>query len=447
MDDIETRIGQWRGYLSRRAVLHADDVAELEGHLRDQIERLEASGLSADEAFLIGVTRIGRINDLAGEYAREHSDRLWKHLVLDETPEAAGRNGALLAIGLAVAAAVAIKLPALFGVDATGQGAEFYLRNVGLLVLPFVATFFLVRRRASVATIVTVAAGFVAAAVVMNAYPFAPAGQTAVLAGIHVLLALWLVAGIAYADGDVRSTSARMDVIRFSGEWFVYLVLLVLGGGVLSALTFAVFASIGLSPAVFVAEWLIPCGGAAAVVVAAWLVEAKQSVIENIAPVLTRVFTPLFTLLLLAFIVAASLHGSFVEDGRELLILFDAVLLVVVALLLYSISARTSLAPPTWFEKLQLLMIAAALVVDVFVLVAMVGRIGEYGASANKLASLGVNLILVANLAGAGWHHLRFVRGTGRFETVERWQTGFLPVYLAWAAVVVIVFPPVFGFV
>ena len=36
--------------------------------------------------------------------------------------------------------------------------------------------------------------------------------------------------------------------------------------------------------------------------VASWLVEAKQNVIENMAPVLTHLFTPLFTLLLLAFL-------------------------------------------------------------------------------------------------------------------------------------------------
>jgi hypothetical protein len=42
-------------------------------------------------------------------------------------------------------------------------------------------------------------------------------------------------------------------------------------------------------------------GGAGAVIVASWLVEAKQSVIENMAPVLTRLFTPFFAATLLVF--------------------------------------------------------------------------------------------------------------------------------------------------
>jgi hypothetical protein len=444
---IEGRIDEWRSYLAHSPALRPDDIAELEGQLREQIDGLTGSGLSPDEAFLIAVSRIGRIDELSREYGREHADRLWKQLIAVGPDEPAPRRGFALALGLACGAAVAVKVPALFGLTLTGSSADFVLRNALLLVLPFLAVFFLVRRRAASPVILTVAAAFVAAAAVMNAFPFVAGGATQLLAAIHVGVVLWLVIGVAYTGGRWRSTTARMDFIRFTGEWFVYVVLLGLGGGVLAGLTIGVFSAIGMDPSMFVVEWLLPCGAAGAVVIAAWLVEAKQSVIENIAPVLTRVFTPLFTALLVALIVAAAIHGSFVDSGRDLLIVFDLVLLVVVALLLYSLSAREPLAPAGWFDRLQLLMIVAALVVDILVLIAMIGRVGEYGASANKLASLGLNLILFANLAGAGWHHLRFVGHRGSFARVESWQTAYVPVYLGWAALVVVVFPPVFGFV
>ena len=68
-----------RQFARRRS---AGDVAELEAHLRDQIDGLEASGLSSDEAFLVAVKRMGRLDDLSREFAREHSDRLWKQLVV-----------------------------------------------------------------------------------------------------------------------------------------------------------------------------------------------------------------------------------------------------------------------------------------------------------------------------------------------------------------------------
>jgi hypothetical protein len=450
---IEDQIATWRAYVSRPQAIDGRDVDELEDHLRGQIDRLEASGLDGDEAFLVAVKRLGGLDDLSREFAREHSDRLWKQLMFPGEPRAPRAGGLLLAVGLAVGAGLAIKIPALFGVN-FGEGGDFYGRYFAVLVLPFLAAYFLVRRSASLSTIAIVAAPFVLGAIVMAVYPFAPDGATLVLAATHIAVALWFVTGIAYVGGRVRSSRARMDFIRFTGEWAVYLALIAIGGGVLIALTMGVFSAIDLDAEWFVQEWMVPCGLAGAIVIAAWLVEAKQSVIENIAPVLTKLFTPLFTLLLLAFIVAGFVQGDLVDGGgtevfgqRDLLILFDIVLVVVVGLLLYALSARDGLAPPSWFDRLQLLMVVAALVVDIMVLVAMIGRIAEYGASPNKLASLGLNIILFANLAGAAWLQLRFSMRRTPFESLERWQTGFVPVYLAWAAIVVLAFPPLFAYV
>ena len=451
---IEDQISTWRAYVSRPEAIDGRDVDELEDHLRGQIDRLEASGLDGDEAFLVAVKRLGGLDDLSREFAREHSERLWKQLMFRDEPRAPRTGGGLLlAVGLAMGAALAVKIPALFGIEFAENG-DFYGRWYALLVLPFLAAYFLVRRKASLATIAVVAVPFVAAAVVMAVYPFAPGGATLMLAATHLVVVLWLVSGVAYVDGRVRSSRARMDFIRFTGEWVVYLALIALGGGVLIALTMGVFAAIDLDAGWFVEEVMVPCGLAGAIIVAAWLVEAKQSVIENIAPVLTKLFTPLFTLLLLAFIVAGFIQGNLIDDSttevfgqRDLLILFDIVLVVVVGLLLYALSARDPLAPPSWFDRMQLVMVVAALVVDVMVLVAMVGRIAEWGASPNKLASLGLNVILLANLAGAAWLQLRFAMHRAPYERLDRWQTGFMPVYLAWAAIVVVVFPPLFGYV
>ena len=266
-----------------------------------------------------------------------------------------------------------IKLPALLGLDPTGA---FTARNAPVLVLMYLAAFFLVRRRAGIGTIAAVAGPFVGIAVILNAYPFAEDGMTLPLAVVHSFVALWIVTGIAYVNGLWRSATARMDFVRFTGEWVVYLALIALGGGVLAALTIGVFGAIGLDAQPFVENWLIPCGVAGAVVIAAWLVEAKQSVIENIAPVLTKVFTPLFTLLLLVLIVAGILQGGIAAGSdvemfgsSDLMVIFDIVLIVVLGLLLYSLSARERDAAPSWFDGLQLVMVLLALVIDVIVLV------------------------------------------------------------------------------
>jgi hypothetical protein len=67
-----------------------------------------------------------------------------------------------------------------------------------------------------------------------------------------------------------------MDFVRFTGEWVVYYALLALGDGVLVALTAAGFEAIKLEVSWFIQEWVLPRGAVGAVLVAAWLVEAKQ---------------------------------------------------------------------------------------------------------------------------------------------------------------------------
>src|SRR5205085_3703904 len=103
-------------------------------------------------------------------------------------------------------------------------------------------------------------------------------------------------------------------------------------------------------------------------------------------------------------------------------------------------------ALPDFFDRLQLLLVMSALVVDALALAAIASRISEFGFTPNKMAALGENLILLVNLAGSAWLYARFIRHRGAFAVLERWQIAYLPVYSVWAALVVVMFPPLFGY-
>ncbi|MEU8157725.1 permease prefix domain 1-containing protein [Micromonospora sp. NPDC048986] len=448
---LEAQFEQWRQYVLRRRELQPVDADELEDHLRGSVDELVGAGLSPDEAFLVAVKRMGSLDDLSREFAREHSERLWKQLVLtgDSGSPVGGTRSVRdlwVMLGCATGAVVSVKAPALFGLSFADDG-PFYARNFTLFALPWLAAYLAWRRGARRTVIAALAALFVLGAVAANAYPLADDSQSVVVTSIHLPIALWLVVGLAYVADDWRSSRRRMDFIRFTGEWFIYLVLMALGGGVLAAFLFNTFAAIGIVPEAFISQWLLPGGAAAAVVVAGWLVEAKQSVVENIAPVLTRLFTPLFTAALLAFLVAVVWTSHGIDVEREALLLFDLLLVVVLGLLLYSLSARDPLAPPGPFDKLQLALVVSALAIDVLVLLEITGRItDEYGGTPNRAAALGENVILLVNLAWSAWLLLSFIRRRAPFAALERWQTGYLPVYAAWAWIVVLVFPPLFSF-
>ncbi len=441
---VEDDIAAWRSAVTTGGAVTSADADELESHLRDQIGELRAAGLAADEAFLVAVKRLGRVDVLTAAFAREHSDRLWKQLVLTHTADAATPARLPVRMG-AFAVVAAVLLDAAQALARFTPAGEVVLRDLGFFVLPVLAAYFVAVRWTPWRRVALLAAPVVVVAVAVTLYPFRPGGDTELLVAAHLPVLLWFVVGAAYLVGAARGLR-RMDFVRFSGEWAIYLVLIGLGGGVLVGLTGLVLAPITSSAPDALSTWVIPAGAGGAVIVAAWLVEAKKNVIENLAPVLTAIFTPLFAAMLL---VAAAVYAAFGvgrDFDRDLLIVFDVLLLVVLALVLYGLSARDPLRPAGAMDAVRTTAVVAALLLDLLVLGSMLARIGELGLTPNRVAALGLNLLLVVDLAVTAWLSIRLLAGRSTADRLERWQTAYLPVFGAWAAVVVLVLPPAFGF-
>jgi hypothetical protein len=446
MDRVESQIAVWRAYVAKAPALNGRDVDELEAHLRDQIAELDAAGLTADEAFLVAVKRMGDLDSLSREFAREHSGRLWKQLVLkgedEPAPPSSGWLEALLfALGAAVVIQVA-RLAAGFPEEQPG----WLVRNLSLFVLPFLAAYFARRRQLDTRRWALTAAPFVLVGLVVNLYPYGAGSATELLVALHLPVVLWFAVACPYMGGTIGSHERRMDFVRFTGEWVIYYVLIALGGAVLILLTALILEPVGPDVADRVIEWVLPSGAAGAVIVAGWLVESKQRVVENMAPVLTLLFTPLFAVMLTVAAVTYAVSGVAGEFDRELLGVFDALLVVVLGLVLYAMSAREPSRPAGLMDRVQLLAVASALVLDVMVLGAMVARVGDLGFTPNRVAALGLNLVLLVNLAGTAWFSIRFLTGGIAFHRLEHWQTSYLPIFALWATAVVAVLPPLFAF-
>lgn len=473
MSGIEDQISEWKSAVLKHRAVSSEDVEELEGHLRDQIAELTSggpgssgqgsSGLTEEEAFLIAVRRIGATDKVTAEFARVHSNRLWKQLTAIQA-EPASTPKLVWMVVFALAAAIAMQIGRLFWTADTGSGGmwssgigssgTWFLRSYGLfLFLPLVAWFVFLKKPGRKLTIIlaAVSVGLIAAAWLFPFTSQSPAldgtfSASEIVFALHLPILLWLVAGIAFLARQWRSQERRMDFYRFSGEWLIYYTLIAIGGYILMMLTAAILMPFSWQVTYEVYFWLIPSGMAGAVIVAAWLVEAKQSIIENLAPVLAAIFTPLFALLISASAVLYLATRVWVNFNRELLLSFDALLLVVVALVVYGISARESTRPVGANDWIRFVAVLSAIVLDGLVLASMIGRIGEYGLTPNRVAALGLNLILLLNLLGTVWFSLRHLTGRATIGGLERWQTGYLPVYFAWLAFVVLLLPALFGF-
>src|SRR5262245_49636451 len=221
MESVESQITEWRAYVVGAPGGNGRDVRGVGGHLWRQDAELNTAGLTPDEAFLVAVKRIGDVDALSREFAREHSGRLWKQLVLgdDEVPARAA-GGWLEPLVFAVAAAVAVQIARL-AADFPHEVPSWLARNITLFVLPFLAAYFARRRTLDPRRWVLTAVPFVLAALVVNLYPWDPDSATESLVALHLPVALWFVVAYPYMGGTVRAHERRMDFVRFTGEWFI----------------------------------------------------------------------------------------------------------------------------------------------------------------------------------------------------------------------------------
>ncbi len=449
MFELESQIRKWRGHLRSSGSVSEQDLEELESHLRDSIDGLTSRGITTEEAFLVSIRRMGDTEALSEEFAKVTTESLWRQLLVpapDELSRRRQRAELLLVIGLAVLGGLLAKIPALFGFGMDEDNAALYLTNASLFALPSVAIYLIWKRSLSLHFILLAATVFVAAAVLVNLYPFRDPFDTTVLVAVHLPIALLLLLAILYGGPGWRKTGARLDFVRFAGEIFIYSVLIGLGGAALVAVSFGVFQFVEINIESFVVNWVVVFGGCGLLVVAAYLVERKKGRIESITPVLARIFTPLLLVVLISLLLAILVTRRAPAENRELLIWFDLLLALVLGMTLYTMSARDAEERANLWDVMVLALVVVALVVDGVALSGIISRLAEFGITANRLAALGANILLLVNLAFLGLGYARFIFGRLTYQAIVDVQMRCLPAYAIWAALVVIIFPPLFGF-
>lgn len=451
MFDMEREINSWTDHLRAHGHFKESDIHELQSHLRDEIEDLQAAGLSEDESFLLSVKRMGNLDAVSGEFAKVNTENLWKQLLVepaDSNVKKRNRRDIAMVLVFALVAGTLFKLPQIINWNLTGWSEErFYTTNFSLFILPFIAVFFLVKRNAALKTWAAILGIFTLSALVINNYPsFAP-HHTLLLSGLHLPMFLWLVVGVAYIGQGWRESRGRMNFIRFTGEAFIYGFLILAGVMVVGLIMMLIFSAIQIDLEVFFGEYYIIYGACTAALTSIYLVEAKKSVVENFAPILAKIFSPLFLAVMVSFLVVMVITGKSPFMERDFLIGFDLMLALVLGLVLYVISSRDHQQPANLFDYLNLALIVTALVIDGVALSAIIFRLTAFGITPNKLAALGENLFLLGNLAGLAWLYPGYFRRKNDFIRLEKWQTDYLYAYFVWTGIVAFLFPILFGFV
>lgn len=343
---------------------------------------------------------------------------------------------------LSAMAALIAKVPEIAGVEVV----FFVSRNIGFVVFPALTAYFAWKYNAGSTVVLTATALTLLAVVYINFLPVNPASDTLLLACIHLPLLLWSLMGWVFVGGNLGDYARRLEFLKCNGDQVVMTGLILIAGGIMSAITVGLFRLIGLQIEEFYFMYFGISGAAAAPVVATYLVRVNPHLVGRVSPVIAKVFTPLVLGMLSVYLAAVVYTGKDPYNDREFLLIFNVLLVGVMAIILFAV-AETSQSSR---GRIGLYMLFALSVVTILVnaiaLSAILFRIAEWGLTPNRLAVLGSNLLILAHLVLVTFRLFQSIRSTDDLARVQHSIALFLPVYSLWGAFVVLGFPLIFGF-
>jgi hypothetical protein len=342
----------------------------------------------------------------------------------------------------ALLAGILAKFPAIFSIDEE----FFYPRNLGFIVFPFVTAYFAWKHRLSLNSLAIPLGVILVSALYINLLPENQESDTFILACIHLPLLLWGLLGFVFSGAKIRDLSRRLAYLNFNGDAVIMGALLLLAGGLMSGITIGLFSLIGLQIEKFYFEYVVVFGLAAAPLVATHLTQNNPQLVNKVPPIIAKIFSPLVLIMLVIYLGAIVYAGKDPYNDREFLLIFNMLLIGVMALIFFSVaesSKEEKSGPGIW---ILVLLSLVTIVVNGVALSAIAFRISEWGITPNRMAVLGVNILMLIHLLLVSKKLISTVLKENPLEDVGLVLVKFLPVYLIWSSIVIFLFPLFFGF-
>jgi hypothetical protein len=352
------------------------------------------------------------------------------------------KNELLLVIVISLIAGIVAKIPNIFSIDPD----FFYPRNLSFIFFPMLTAYFAWKQKLDIKGIVIVATSIVISIIYINLLPADPSSDTLILACIHLLLFLWAIFGYAFVGNHVKDVRRRLYFLTFNGDLLVMTTIILLAGGLLTAITIGLFELIDLSIAEFYFENIAIWGLAASPIVGAFLVQSNPQLVNKVSPIIARVFTPLVIVMLITYLTAVFYTGKDPYNDRDFLIVFNGLLIGVLAIILFSISEISRNSERKLGLRLLIILSVLTILINGIALSAIVFRIAEWGITPNRMAVLGSNILILSNLLMVTFRLIKSVQVRQDISKVGECIASFLIIYAWWIMIVIFLFPFIFGF-
>ena len=368
----------------------------------------------------------------------------WNERLTYETDEISWgtRRELFLVIVASLLAGVIAKLPALLNINEE----FFYSRNIGFIVFPLLTTYFAWKNKLSPGKIAFIAGATLVGLLFINFLPNVTKSDTLVLSCIHLLLFLWSILGFAFVGEKDNNVERRLGFLKYNGDLVVITTLIVIAGMILSGITVGLFSLIGFHIENFYFENIGIFALPAAPILGTYLTQANPQLVGKVSPVIAKIFSPLVLVMLITYLVAMVYSGKDPYNDRDFLMVFNALLVGVMAIIFFSI-AETSGTNKSRAEIWVLFLLSlVTIVINGVALSAIIFRISEWGITPNRAAVLGGNILILVNLLLASVQLSRVLSKKTDITAVGKAISFYLPVYTIWTIIVTFLFPFIFGF-
>lgn len=341
-----------------------------------------------------------------------------------------------------IIAGIIAKLPQILNLNQE----FFYQRNIGFIVFPMLCLYFAWKNKLSIKAIVFISVAILVSLFYINILPNQNNSDSVLLACIHLPLFLWCVLGYAFVDGTLSNYEKRLQFLKYNGDLVVMSALIVIAGGILTGLTIGLFSLIGLNIEQFYFEYIVIFAAAAIPIIGTYLTQTNPQIVNKISPVIAKIFSPLVLVTLIAFLIAIVVTGKDVYNDREFLMIFNALLIGVMAIIFFSVSG-TSRMTKNYLEIIILFLLSiVTIIVNGVALSAILFRISEWGLTPNRIAVLGANVLMLINLILVTIKLLNVLRKKNDITGVGEGIALFLSVYAIWFFLITFFLPMIFNF-
>lgn len=343
---------------------------------------------------------------------------------------------------LSIVAGLIAKLPVLLSVNAD----FFYPRNLGFIIFPALCAYFIWKNRVQKTNVVLIFGMLIFSVIYINFLPDVKNSDTLILSCIHLTLSLWGVLGFAFVRQTGNDTEKRLEFLRYCGDLVVMTTLILLAGGLMSVITVGLFELIGFDINKYYFDYVAIFGLSAAPIVGTHLTQTNPQLVGKVSPVIAKIFSPLVLIMLVIYLAAIAYSGKNPYSDREFLLVFNALLVGVMAIIFFSVAETSKITINRISVWVLFLLSVLTVVVNGIAISAILFRISEWGITPNRAAVLGGNALILINLILVTAKLFEVLSNKSTIKGVGKVISQYLPVYIIWVLIVTFVFPLLFEF-